>query len=90
MLVETDNLVSADRFRDDFDQFVAAARQGNGPVAITRDSEVIGVFLSPEEYQVAFGANVKELLKSREKGPTVDHEFVRKEAQRVINRRRKK
>jgi hypothetical protein len=90
MLVDTENLVTADRFRSNFDQFVTAAQQGNGPVAITRDSEVIGVFLSPEEYQAAFGVNVKKLLKSRERGPTVDHEFVRKEAQKVINLRRKK
>ena len=90
MLVETDNLVSADAFRDDFDRFVAATKKGNGPVAITRNSEVIGVFLSPEDYQAAFGSNIKKLLKSREKGPTVAHELVRKQAEKVIQRRRKK
>jgi hypothetical protein len=90
MLVETDNLVTADKFRTDFDHFVTASQKGSGPVAITRNSEVIGFFLSPEEYQAAFGENVKKLLKSREKGPTVEHEQVRKHALKVIERRRKK
>jgi hypothetical protein len=59
-------------------------------VAITRDSKVIGVFLSPDEYDVLFGAAVRKLLKSREKGPTVSHDQVRKHAKQVIKRRRRK
>lgn len=89
MLIETDNLVSAATFRDDFDRFVDAAMKGSGPVAITRDSRVVGVFMSPAEYDVLVGTAVRKLLKSRERGPTVSHEDVRKHGEQVIRRRRK-
>ena len=88
MLVETNNLVSADSFRNDFDRYVIAARNGSGPVAITRDSEVIGVFLSPDEYEALFGTAVRKLLKSRERGPVVSQDAVRKQAVQVIRRRK--
>ena len=35
MLVDTENLVSAEKFRKHFDRYVAAASQGRGPVAVT-------------------------------------------------------
>jgi hypothetical protein len=90
MLVETNNLVSEETFREDFERFVTAAKNGGGPVAIMRDSEVVGVFVSPAEYDAAFGAEVRKLLKSRERGPKVSHEAVRAQAQKIIDRRRKK
>jgi len=89
MLVETDNLVTAENFQKDFPQFVDAANRGNGPVAVTRDSRVVGVFMSPDEYDALFGAAVRKLLKSREKGPTVSHEEVRRRSEQIIKRRRK-
>lgn len=89
MLVETENLVNADAFRDAFDHYVDAANRGNGPVAIIRDSQVVGVFMSPDEYDALFGAKIKKLLKSRETGSIVAHESVRKQAEQVIRRRRK-
>jgi PHD/YefM family antitoxin component YafN of YafNO toxin-antitoxin module len=88
MLVETDNLVTADAFQRDFQRFVEAAGKGSGPVAITRDSRVVGVFMSPAEYDALFGAAVRKLLKSREKGPTVSHDDVRKRSEQIIKRRR--
>ena len=87
MLVDTENLVSDEEFRRDFNRFVAAAKGGNGPVAITRDCEVIGVFLSPDEYDSLFGGAVKKLLKSRE--TRADHESVRKQAEQAILRRKR-
>ncbi|MCI0357386.1 MAG: type II toxin-antitoxin system Phd/YefM family antitoxin [Planctomycetaceae bacterium] len=89
MLVDTDNLVSAEKFRKHFDQYVDAARQGRGPVAVTQNSEVVGVFMSPEEYDAMFGHEIAALLKSREKGPTVSHEEVRKRAKQIIARHKK-
>src|SRR5437773_1968440 len=89
MLVDTDNLVTDDAFRRDFDRFVDEAGKGNGPVAITRDSRVVGIFMSPEEYDALFGAAVRKLLKAREKGPTVSHQHVRRQAEQAIKRRQK-
>ena len=89
MLIDTDNLVTADAFQQNFSQFIDAAGKGKGPIAITRDSRVVGVFLSPEEYDAVFCAEVRKLLKSREKGPTVSHEEVRRRGEQIIKRRRK-
>ena len=71
---DPENLVTAEDFHKDFDRIVRHAGKGNGPVAITRDSQVIGVFMSPEEYDALRGAEIRKLLKSRERGPTVSHE----------------
>ena len=89
MLVDTDNLVSAEKFRKHFDRYVAAANQGRGPVAVTQGSEVIGVFMSPAEYDALFGHEIAELLKSREKGPTVSHEEACRQLDKVVKRRRR-
>lgn len=89
MLVETENLVTADSFRRDFDHFVDAAGKGRGPVAITRDSQVVGIFMSPEEYDALFGATIKRLLKTREKGPVITQAEVRAQAEQVLKRRRR-
>ena len=62
MLVDTDNLVSAERFQKFFKKYVAAAKAGCGPIAVTRKSEVVGFFLGAEEYDSLFGIAVNELL----------------------------
>jgi prevent-host-death family protein len=74
MLVETDNLVPADEFRKELDKYVAAAREGCGPIAITQNSEVVGFFIGAEEYEALFGVAVKKLLAARADGPTITHE----------------
>ena len=90
MLVETDNLVSADEFRANMDEYITAARRGSGPLALTRDSEVIGFFISADEYESLFGAAVRNLLSSRSRGPTVSHEEAREKVLGSLRRRRKK
>jgi prevent-host-death family protein len=87
MLIDTENLVSADEFQQHFERYLAAASAGNGPVAITRGSQVVGVLLAAEEYDALFGTAVRKLLKSRETGPTVSHEEVRRRAKQVIQKR---
>jgi PHD/YefM family antitoxin component YafN of YafNO toxin-antitoxin module len=89
MLVETDNLVTADAFQKDFLHFIDVAGKGNGPIAITRDSRVVGVFMSPDEYDAVFGTAVRKLLQSRDQGPTVSHDEVRRRSEQIIQRRRK-
>ena len=86
MLVDTKNLVSSDEFRRDFDRFAAAAREGGGPVAVTRDSEVIGFFIGPDEYEAVFGAAVRDLLTSREKEETVSQDEAREHVRATIRR----
>ena len=86
MLVDTDNLVSADQFRKDMPKYVAAAREGSGPIAITDNAEVVGFFISAAEYEAMFGAAVKQLLTERAKGPTVSHEEARAKIREVARR----
>jgi len=77
MLVDTDNLVPVAQFRKDLEKYINAIQQGGGPVAVTQDSEVVGFFISREEYETMFATAVRELLSSRMKGPTVSQEEAR-------------
>jgi PHD/YefM family antitoxin component YafN of YafNO toxin-antitoxin module len=90
MLIDTDNLVSVESFQKEFDRYLAAAQQGRGPVAITRDSRVVGVFMSPEEYEALHGAEIRDLLQSRERGPTVSHDEACKQLDQVLKRPRRR
>jgi prevent-host-death family protein len=83
MLIETCNQVSAEDFRKELDKYVAAARKGGGPIAITQDSEVVGFFIAADEYEAMFGAAVKKLLSARARGPTVTHEEARARLRKV-------
>jgi len=84
MLIETDNLVSADVFRHDFDKYVESARAGNGPVAVMRGAEIVGVLISPADYESLFGVAVRDLLTSRSSGPTVSHQQAKTRIRRVL------
>jgi len=84
MLVETENLVPADKFRKQLDKYVAAAREGNGPVAVTQNSEVVGLFISPQEYEAMSGVAVRDLLASRSRGPSVSQEEARARVEATI------
>lgn len=89
MLVDTDNLVTEDEFRAQWERYVAAVEHGNGPVVVTRDAKIVGVFLGPRDYESFLGTTVRELLSERETGPTVSHEEVRNHIRQVINRRQR-
>jgi len=73
MLVDT-NLVSAADFRRHLDKYLLSAREGCGPIAVTKSSEVVGFFISAVEFQSMMGAAVQQLRSSRETGRTVTHE----------------
>lgn len=90
MLVDTDNLVTTEEFRRDLAKYVAAAGKGQGPVAVTQGSKVVGFFVGAEEYQALFGAAVRRLLSSRRNGPTVSHEEVRQSVKETLRRTQRK
>ena len=89
MLVDTNNLVSAEQFCQEMDKYVAAAREGAGPVAVLQDSEIVGFFIGPDEYEAMFGVAVKDLLSSRTNGPKVTHKQAKARIKNVIDRQRK-
>jgi hypothetical protein len=74
MPAKAERTVPLAEFRDKIDKYVAAARKGGGPVAVTDGDEVVGVFLGPADYDAAARAAVRKLLRSRMTGPTVSHE----------------
>jgi prevent-host-death family protein len=90
MLVETNNLVSAAEFRKDLDKYVAAARQGSGPIAVTRNAEVLGFFIGAEEYEAVFGGAVKNLLEERATGPTLTHADARQRVRKALQAKARK
>ena len=91
MLVETDNLVSADEFKKHLDKYVKAAEQGSGPIAVMRDAEVVGIFMSAAEYEAMFGTAVRKLLASRiEESETIAHEEVGGSVREAVRRAGKK
>ena len=90
MLVETDNLVSAEQFRKRLNKYLTAAQQGCGPIAVTRKSEVVGFFISAQEYEALFGNAVRDLLEARADGDTVSHEEVREQLSTILAGDRRK
>ena len=46
---------------------------GCGTIAVMKNSEVVGFFISVEDYEKGFGAAVKNLLFSRAKGASLTH-----------------
>ena len=87
MLIDSDNLVSKDGFCLEPDKYIAAARQGGGPVAITDNSQVVGFFVDREEYEAMFGVAIRKLLEQRSGNATVPHEEVMAGVRRSIQRR---
>jgi len=83
MLVDSDNLVTKDVFRAELDRFIEAAKAGQGPVAVTADSQVVGFFIGSDDYEAMFGAAVRELLSERGGGESVDHATATKRGLRA-------
>ena len=90
MLIETQNLVSTEKFRKHLDEYVTAAQGGRGPIAITQNSEIVGFFVGAEEYEAMVGAAVKKLLSARAKGPSMTHEQARAHLRDVARRSSRK
>jgi len=88
MLIETDNLVSAEQFRKGLNKYLKAVNQGRGPIAVTPKSEVVGFLLGPQEYEALFGIAVRELLEARGNGATVSHEEARDHIRAMLRRRK--
>jgi prevent-host-death family protein len=90
MLVKTRKLVSAEEFRNGLEKYLEAARKGSGPIGITQDSEVIGFFITAEDYERLYGAAIKKLLSSRMKCKTVSTKEVRTRIRSLLQERSKK
>lgn len=76
--IQVNQIVSAKEFHDDWPKYVAQTQAGQGPIGVAKGDEIVGVFLSVEDYEAAFGAAVKRLLRRRIRsgGPTFSSENV--------------
>ena len=72
MGIELRQLVSAREFTDDWSKYKTQTQAGNGPIGVTEGEQVVGVFLSVEDYEAAYGAAIGRMLKRRMRagGPT--------------------
>ncbi len=86
MKFESDNVVPADVFRKKLDKYVAQARKGSGPIAVTKNSEIVGFFVSAADYEAMFGTAVKALLSSRARGPSLTHSQARARIRKLTRR----
>lgn len=87
MTVKNKNLVSAREFRRNLDKYLTAAQDGEGPVAVLNGATVMGYLIGPEEYELVRGKAIRKLLKERMKGPTISHEQVRNDIQKIVQGR---
>ncbi len=91
MIQKRDGAVSKEHFRKHFDKVVKAARDGNGPIAITEDSEVLGFLVGPEMYERLYAEEIKTLLKKRLKEKkTISAQEVRRRISAIIDKHRSK
>ena len=90
MLVESENLVSVEKLQSDLPKYLKGLRNGNGPVAVIKNSEVIAYLVPPELAEVIHEPGIEKLLAERMKGKTVPHEEVMAEAKRRIQRARRR
>jgi len=72
MGIELDQMVSAKQFRHELWKYLAQTRAGQGPIGITDGKQVVGVFLSVDDYEAAYGMAIGRMLRRRMQigGPT--------------------
>lgn len=90
MRIEAKNLVSADEFRGNWDRFLRRAKQGRGPIAVTENEQVVGVFMGAADYEAMAGRQVKKLLQERMKGPTISHEEAMARLDETVTNKKRK
>jgi hypothetical protein len=86
MLVETENLVSVDQFKKDFDKYLVSTQQGEGPIAVAQNAEVVGFFMGVDDYEFVFGTAIRKLLSARTKGRKVTHRVAKARIKRHIRK----
>lgn len=90
MPAQVDHQVTTADFRKHFSKYVAAARKGRSAVAVADGEEVVGFFVSKEEYEALYGAATRKLLRARMRGPTVSHEEARARLRATVHRAARK
>ena len=90
MIAPPEKSIPVEEFGIEGRRLLAGVRKKEGPIALTRDSEIVGVFLSVEEYEALQTAALKKLLRSRSRGPTIPHEEVAARIREKVRRMKKR
>lgn len=90
MIAPPEKSISVEAFGKEGRRLLAGVQKKEGPIALTQDSEIIGVFLSLEEYEALQTAVLRKLLRSRLQGPTVPHEEVAARIREKVRRMKKR
>jgi hypothetical protein len=78
MAKSSENSVSRSDFQKNLKRHIKLAANGRGPVFVRKGKQVVGVFMSSDDYNALCGSLVRELLRSRRNGATVAQEAARK------------
>ncbi len=90
MLIDTKRIVPASEFRSKMPRYIEESRRVHQPIAISHNGEVVGFFVSLEEYEEILGSAVHELLSERlDDSANVSHEAAKKRMTRRLTRARK-
>jgi prevent-host-death family protein len=91
MPVKRKTTVEANQFRKDFAEYAAQVQKGQGPIVVTKDADVIGVFMTPAEYEELHADAVRRMFKERMKEKTrLTTDEVRARAKAAIRRAAKR
>jgi len=90
MNIDAMNLVSADEFRGHCGRYLQRAKKGLGPIAVSENDQVIGVFIGAADFEAMAGRAMKELLESRLKGPTISHDEAMSRIEAAIKRKKRR
>ena len=65
MRIEVRQLDSAKQFQDEWSKYKAQTQAGQGPIGVTKGEQVVGVFLSVDDYEAAYGMAARRMLRHR-------------------------
>ena len=84
-----DLVITATEFKKNLKRHIKTAANGRGPIAVREGKHLVGIFISPKDYDGLYAMAIRELLKERMKfkGPGIPNDAVFK---RVTATARKK
>jgi prevent-host-death family protein len=88
---KAEQTVSVAEFREKIDHYLAAARDGGGPIVIMDGDKVVGVLVAAEDYDQMYGAAIGQLLRDRlREKETISHEEAMAQFRAAVQRRAKR
>lgn len=90
MIRSVNQVVTEAELKKNIKQYVRMAPGGQGPIGVRAGKQIVGVYLSADEFDSLYAAAIRGLLRSRATGPTVTQSEARKRIQRRLQKLAKK